>query len=130
MGEDKLTGKRSLHALLWEWKGKLVKLKAEVDRALTSVLEGLESCGPGFKPKAAGHKKKWKKHWAHKKFPKPNRNSTRPEARKFLRSEMPVVLPVVGLVPATGTGGSSPARPEKAGGSFLSCQLLFLVSLF
>jgi hypothetical protein len=70
MGEDKLRGKRSLHALLWERKGRLVKLKAEVDRALTSVLEGLESCGPGFKPKAVGRKKKWKKHWTQKKSPK------------------------------------------------------------
>jgi hypothetical protein len=27
-----------------------VKLKFEVDRALLSILEGLEKCGPAFKP--------------------------------------------------------------------------------
>jgi hypothetical protein len=33
-GEGRLIGKGKTHALLWEWKGHLMKLKAEVDRAL------------------------------------------------------------------------------------------------
>lgn len=74
MGEGKLTEKSTTHALLREWKGHLMRLKAEVGRPLLSVLEGLEMCGLGFKPKGVGYKK-WKKRWTQKKLPKPDRTS-------------------------------------------------------
>jgi hypothetical protein len=61
VGESKLTGNRVSHTLLCEWKCQLAKLKAEVDRALIRVSEGLEMCGPGFKPKVAGRKKRRKR---------------------------------------------------------------------
>jgi hypothetical protein len=84
-------------------------------------------CGPGFKPKGVG-RKKWKKRWAQKKFPKPKSHlHTRPEARRVPR--------VCGAGCATGEGfshgdgewtnggagvvGSSLERPEDAGGSVL-----------
>jgi hypothetical protein len=63
MGESKLTGNRVSHTLLWEWKCQLAKLKDEVYRALISVSEGLEMCGPCFKPKVARRKKR-RKRWA------------------------------------------------------------------
>jgi hypothetical protein len=53
-GEDKLTGKRTSHALLWESKGQLMNLKAEVDRALISVLEGLKCVGLALNSKVLG----------------------------------------------------------------------------
>jgi hypothetical protein len=47
-------GKGKMKSLLLEWKGQLMSLKTEVDRALFSVMDGLEKIGPGSKPTGAG----------------------------------------------------------------------------
>jgi hypothetical protein len=130
-GEGKLTEKRVSHTLLWEWKCHLMNLKAEVDRALISVFEGLEMGGPSFKPKVVGQKKR-KKCWAQKN-PKPNSHVLKP--RESQGSALAVVLPVEGLVPRMGFGGvrnveSSPARSEVASGLvFVSPPPFFGVSV-
>lgn len=46
-----------------------MKLKFEVDRALLSILEGLEKCGPAFKPNGVG--REVRKRWAPKRHTKP-----------------------------------------------------------
>jgi hypothetical protein len=77
VGEDMLIVKGKLQSPLWAWKGQLVRLKTEVDRALLSILEGIEKCGLAQKPNGAGRKKVGKR-WAPKSKarlvcnPKPN----------------------------------------------------------
>jgi hypothetical protein len=56
VGEGRLIGKGKLQSLLWTWKGQLVSLETEVDRALLSILEGLEKFGLADKLNCAGHK--------------------------------------------------------------------------
>jgi hypothetical protein len=48
VGAGRLIGKGKSHALLWEWKGQLVKLKVEVDRAL-GCLFSLHALGLGVR---------------------------------------------------------------------------------
>lgn len=43
-------GKKMMQSLLWAWKGQLVKIKAEMDRALGDVSEGLKDFGLSYKP--------------------------------------------------------------------------------
>jgi hypothetical protein len=53
--------KEQLNTLLWAWKGQLLKVKEEVERALRFILKGLEGVGwsLGFglkrKPILGGH---------------------------------------------------------------------------
>lgn len=54
VGEDRLKGKGELNSMFWEWKEYLVSLKAEVDRALHKVLDGIELLGPEGKPNCVG----------------------------------------------------------------------------
>jgi hypothetical protein len=110
---NQLTGVMNTYSFLLIWKSQLEKLKAEVDQALSRVCEGLLEIGPGLKPNATRQKrkknlkKKRRLRWV-KKDPKPN----------ALVLKDRVVLPVEGLLPAKGSGGSdkSPASPEISGG--------------
>lgn len=62
--------KGKLQSPLWAWKGQLVRLKTEVDRALLSILEGIEKCGPAQKPNGAGRKEVGKR-WAPRSKARP-----------------------------------------------------------
>jgi hypothetical protein len=53
-----LTGELNKYSSLLNWKSKLEKLKAEVDKALSRVYEGLLEFGPGLKPNVNGRKRK------------------------------------------------------------------------
>ncbi|GLT55554.1 hypothetical protein SLA2020_286650 [Shorea laevis] len=61
-----------MKSLLLEWKGQLMNLKTEVDRALFSVMDGLEKIGPGSKSTGAGRIMRGKrgKKWVVKPKPK------------------------------------------------------------
>jgi hypothetical protein len=95
------------------WKTQLEKLKADVDQAFSRVCEGLLEIGPGLKLNVNGWKRKNKLKkkkrllWVQKD-PKPN---------AYVLKD-PVVLPMEGLSPAKGIGGSdkSPATSEISSG--------------
>jgi hypothetical protein len=53
-----LTGELNTYSPLLNWKSQLEKLKAEVDKALSRVYEGLLEFGPGLKPNVNGRKRK------------------------------------------------------------------------
>jgi hypothetical protein len=119
-------GKGKMKSLLLEWKGQLMSLKTEVDRALFSVMDGLEKIGPGSKPTGAGRIKRGKrgKKWVVKPKPKKIKKPIFTQAGvsgtgwgNGLSSDpsntSPEVSPEVDLVPLT--AGSSSARIVELG---------------
>jgi len=100
-GFQLIGGKDTLPSLLI-WQSQLEKLKIDVDRALSSVREGILLVGPGFKPN--GDRRKRKKNRKKKnrrsrwvpKTPKPNPSGPTADL---------VVLPAVGPTSALGSGG-------------------------
>jgi len=119
---NQLTREKNTHSSLLIWKSQLEKLKADVDQAFSRVCEGLLEFGPGFKPNVNGRKRKNK--LKKKKRLRWVQKDLKPNAYVLKDS---VVLPVEGLSPAKGIGGSdkSPVTLEISGGlGFLSsCTL-------
>jgi hypothetical protein len=108
-----LTGELNTYSSLLNWKSKLEKLKAEVDKALSRVYEGLLEFGPSLKPNVNGRKrknklkKKRRLRWVWKD-PKPN----------VLVQNDRVECPGEGMPPVKDIAGpeKSPAAPENSGG--------------
>jgi hypothetical protein len=101
-------GKDTLPSLLL-WQSQLEKLKTEVDRALSSVREGLLLVGPGFKPngdrrkrKKNRKKKKQRTCWVPKTKPNPS-----------VSTADLATPPATGPLSAMGSGGQE-SVPERA----------------
>jgi len=111
-GFQKFGGKDTLPSLLL-WQSQLEKLKNEVDRALSSVCEGLLLVGPGFKPN--GDRRKRKKNRKKKKqrtcwvpISKPNPSASTADL------DTPQVTPTVTEPLAVSGSGGQESVPERA----------------